>query len=241
MTVLARLARTRGAVERPRILVGSVSALTQRVPPLKYVASAAFSAAPGNSVRMDELALWLRDQRLRARQHSARGRRLCDARRYPRSLPARRGGADPARLLRRHAGVDPRLRPRDAAHRWPVALARSRADERGAADDRNDPPLPPGLCRRIRRADAGRRALRHRQRGPSRHRPRALAAASLRWARHAVRLCRRRALRARRAGRGGRAASVSPRSPIPTRRGAPSTTRPRERPTTSRCPLRGST
>ena len=59
MTVLARLARTRGAVERPRILVGSVSALTQRVPPLKYVASAAFSAAPGNSVRMDELALWL--------------------------------------------------------------------------------------------------------------------------------------------------------------------------------------
>ena len=53
MTVLARLARTRGAVERPRILVGSVSALTQRVPPLKYIASAAFSAAPGNSVRME--------------------------------------------------------------------------------------------------------------------------------------------------------------------------------------------
>src|SRR5271167_4865950 len=59
MTLLARLARTRGAVERPRILVGSVSALTQRAPPLKYVASAAFSAAPGNSVRMDDLALWL--------------------------------------------------------------------------------------------------------------------------------------------------------------------------------------
>ena len=59
MTVLARLARTRGAVERPRILVGSVSALTQRVPPLKYVSSAAFSAAPGNSVRMDDLGLWL--------------------------------------------------------------------------------------------------------------------------------------------------------------------------------------
>jgi transcription-repair coupling factor (superfamily II helicase) len=59
MTVLARLARSRGAVERPRILVCSVSALTQRAPPLKYVASAAFSAAPGNSVRMDDLALWL--------------------------------------------------------------------------------------------------------------------------------------------------------------------------------------
>jgi transcription-repair coupling factor (superfamily II helicase) len=59
MTVLARLARTRGALERPRILVGSVSALTQRVPPLAYVATAAFSAAPGNSVRMEALALWL--------------------------------------------------------------------------------------------------------------------------------------------------------------------------------------
>ena len=59
MTILARLARSRGAVERPRILVGSVSALTQRVPPLKYLASAAFSAVPGNSVRMDDLALWL--------------------------------------------------------------------------------------------------------------------------------------------------------------------------------------
>jgi transcription-repair coupling factor (superfamily II helicase) len=59
MTVLARLARTRGAIERPRILVGSVSALTQRVPPLSYVGSAAFSAAPGNSVRMEDLALWL--------------------------------------------------------------------------------------------------------------------------------------------------------------------------------------
>ncbi len=59
MTALARLARTRGAIERPRVLVVSVNALTQRLPPLKYVASAAFSAAPGNSVRMEELALWL--------------------------------------------------------------------------------------------------------------------------------------------------------------------------------------
>ena len=49
MTVLARLARTKGAVERPRILVGPVSALTQRVPPLKFIASAAFSAAPATA------------------------------------------------------------------------------------------------------------------------------------------------------------------------------------------------
>jgi transcription-repair coupling factor (superfamily II helicase) len=59
MTVLARLAKSRGAIERPRILVGSVSALTQRTPPLAYLKSAAFSAAPGNSVSMEDLARWL--------------------------------------------------------------------------------------------------------------------------------------------------------------------------------------
>ena len=59
MTVLARLARTRGALERPRILVASVNALTQRAPPLAYLKSAAFSAAPGNSVRMEDLTHWL--------------------------------------------------------------------------------------------------------------------------------------------------------------------------------------
>jgi transcription-repair coupling factor (superfamily II helicase) len=59
MTALARLARTRGALERPRVLVTSVNAMVQRAPPLDFVAGAAFSAAPGNSVNMEELALWL--------------------------------------------------------------------------------------------------------------------------------------------------------------------------------------
>ena len=61
MTVLARLARSRGALERPRVLVATVGALTQRVAPLSFVAGAAFSAAPGNTVRMEELAQWLTD------------------------------------------------------------------------------------------------------------------------------------------------------------------------------------
>ena len=60
MTVLARLAKSRGAVERPRILVASVNALTQRAAAARLSqASAAFSAAPGNSVRMEDLARWL--------------------------------------------------------------------------------------------------------------------------------------------------------------------------------------
>ncbi len=59
MTTLARLARSRGALERPRVLVMTANCLTQRVPPRKFVAAAAFSAAPGNTARMDELAAWL--------------------------------------------------------------------------------------------------------------------------------------------------------------------------------------
>ncbi len=59
MTTLARLARSRGALERPRVLVMTANCLTQRVPPRKFVAAAAFAAAPGNTVRMDELAAWL--------------------------------------------------------------------------------------------------------------------------------------------------------------------------------------
>ncbi len=82
MTVLARLARTKGAVERPRILVAAVNAVTQRAPPLAFVASAAFSAAPGNSVRMEDLTRWLEFERLRPGEHCARRRRLCLARRH---------------------------------------------------------------------------------------------------------------------------------------------------------------
>jgi transcription-repair coupling factor (superfamily II helicase) len=59
MTALARLALTRGAAERPRVLVVTINAITQRVPPKAFVASAAFSAAPGNSVRMTDLVAWL--------------------------------------------------------------------------------------------------------------------------------------------------------------------------------------
>ena len=45
MTTLARLALTRGAEARPRVLVASVSALTQRVPPRAWLAKAALSVA----------------------------------------------------------------------------------------------------------------------------------------------------------------------------------------------------
>ena len=59
MTALARLARTRGALERPRVLVVTVNGAGAARAAADFVAGAAFSAAPGNSVNMEELALWL--------------------------------------------------------------------------------------------------------------------------------------------------------------------------------------
>ena len=61
MTALARLARTRGAIERPRMLVVSVNALTQRVPPLNYRRRPPPSPPrPATACGMEELALLAR-------------------------------------------------------------------------------------------------------------------------------------------------------------------------------------
>jgi len=59
MTTLSRLARTRSSLERPRVLLTTVNALTQRTPPLARMAAESFSAAPGNAVDMDALVRWL--------------------------------------------------------------------------------------------------------------------------------------------------------------------------------------
>ena len=104
------------------------------------------------------------EQWLYAHLDGARDRRICRARRHPRSLPARPRHAGPARLLRRHARIDPQLRSGDAAHRGAASHARPRAGQRGAADDRDDQALPPGLSRRVRRADP--RATRSTRRSP---------------------------------------------------------------------------
>ena len=185
MTALARLALTRGAAERPRVLVATVNAMTQRVPPKAFVASAALSAAPGNSAAHGgSRASGWNPTGFRARPWCATSAITRSAAAFSISRrPARPRRA--ARFLRRHAGIDPLVRSGDAAQRRPAARARSGADERGAAHHRDDPPLSPGLRRRIRRAATRRFALRDGERGPARDRPRALAAAVPRAARHA--------------------------------------------------------
>ncbi|HVL72486.1 MAG TPA: CarD family transcriptional regulator, partial [Beijerinckiaceae bacterium] len=59
MTTLARLTRSKGSEERPRILSTTVNAAVQRVPPRARIASETFSAAPGNVVDIGQLASWL--------------------------------------------------------------------------------------------------------------------------------------------------------------------------------------
>ncbi len=59
MTALARLARTRSSIEKPRLVVTTVAALIQRAPPLREMAAKSFSAAPGAAVDLLELAQWL--------------------------------------------------------------------------------------------------------------------------------------------------------------------------------------
>ncbi len=59
IVVLSRLARSRSALERPRILSTTVNGLVQRVAPLSTVAAGTFSAAPGNVVDRDALVNWL--------------------------------------------------------------------------------------------------------------------------------------------------------------------------------------
>ena len=159
MTVLSRLARSKSSSERPRIISTTVSALVQRVPPLERIAADSFSAAPGNSVSTDELVGWLetngylRSDTVRdTGEYAVRGG-IVDL--FPPGMP------QPVRLdfFGHTLEFDPLLRCGDAALRGADARARSRPDERGAAHDRHDPALPPGLSRNLRGPDPGRSAL----------------------------------------------------------------------------------
>lgn len=59
MTALSRLTRAKSSAERPRVITTTIDCLLQRTPPRKLIAAESFSAAPGNVVKLDELALWL--------------------------------------------------------------------------------------------------------------------------------------------------------------------------------------
>ncbi|MCZ8374480.1 MAG: transcription-repair coupling factor [Beijerinckiaceae bacterium] len=58
MECLARLVRSRGGA-RPRVLVTTVNAVLQKLPPAGFVARQSFSAAPGNALDLGEITGWL--------------------------------------------------------------------------------------------------------------------------------------------------------------------------------------
>ncbi len=58
MATLSRLVRSRGG-ERPRVVVTTVNAILQRVPPVAWIKRESLSFAPGNALDMNEIARWL--------------------------------------------------------------------------------------------------------------------------------------------------------------------------------------
>jgi transcription-repair coupling factor (superfamily II helicase) len=58
VTTLARLSRLKGS-EKPFIVLTTVNAILQRVPPREVIAAQALSVAPGHAVSMDSIVAWL--------------------------------------------------------------------------------------------------------------------------------------------------------------------------------------
>ena len=153
MMTLARLAAVTGR-EHPAILLTTVNAILQRVPRAcghgSAIAVGRARQYPADG-RHHRLA---RSQWFQSRLDGARARRLCGARRHHRSVRRRHGRAGAARFLRRHAGIDQKLRSGNAAHRDRAARARPRADVGIPAHQRHHTAVSHRLCRCLRRRDA---------------------------------------------------------------------------------------
>ena len=218
MTALSRLARVKGR-DRPSVLLTTVNAALQRVPAREFVATPRAVGRARQCHRHGRHRRLAGAQRLHPRLDGARARRICGARRHPRSVPARHGPAGAARFLRRRAGDDPHLRSADAsAATGQLRGARSGAGGGIPARHRDHPPLPHRLCRAVRRRHARRSALRGGERRPplSRHGALAAAVPHRSWRRCST-ICRARRWRSSRWPRTPRT-SASRRSRTITRR-----------------------
>ena len=148
---MATLAALQGPGNRPEVVLTTINAALQRVPPRNFVTRGSLSAAPGNRMPMDGLIHWLEDNGFmrtttvrEAGEYAVRGGIL--------DLFAA-GAEMPVRLdfFGDTLEIDPRLRSRDPADRREPEAHRPRARERDAADAGDNRPLPPGLCRVVRR------------------------------------------------------------------------------------------
>ena len=116
VSTLAELAgRDRARTARPLIVLTTINAVLQRVPPHDYFAASMQRLAPGNVVSMASLI-----ERLESLGYGRAGT-VTDPGQYAvrggiLDLYPPGGSPDPPRLLRRHAGIRPRLRSRDATN-----------------------------------------------------------------------------------------------------------------------------
>ena len=84
---IATLTRLLEKPTRPRIVLTTVNALVQRVPPRTAFTGASMELRTNGTVHPEKLAALLRGQRLRPRRHRDGAGRVCDARRHHRRLP----------------------------------------------------------------------------------------------------------------------------------------------------------
>ena len=134
VATLAELAEHRGgADETPLIVLTTVNAVLQRVPSARFLCRIDAASRAGQRGEHGGADRAAGACRLWPRRHRDRPRPICGARRHPRLLSAWRESGPP-RFLRRHVGVDPRLRSGDPTHARPARCHHAAPDERGAAD-----------------------------------------------------------------------------------------------------------
>ena len=147
---VATLTRLLEPAERPRIVLTTVNALVQKVPPRPAfqaapAAQAGRPRAPGGADRLP------RSQRLWPRRHRDGARGIRHPRRHHRPLPLGRAGPDPARPVRRRDREHPPHRHRQPAQRRGAGAALAAACGRGLPRRGLDRPLPARLPRPLRR------------------------------------------------------------------------------------------
>ncbi len=158
---LTRLADTRdGPEDGKRIVLTTVNALVQRVPPRPCLPRPRAAPRDRRPDRARPAGIVPGAERLCPDRYGARGRRVRCARRHRRPLPVGGGESAAARFLRRHARRRAQLRPLDPALDRQARAPGAPADERGAARRPGGAALPHTLSRAVRHRRRRRSALR---------------------------------------------------------------------------------
>ena len=120
---VATLTRLLETAAGPRIVLTTVNALVQRIPPRAAFAGASMDLRRQRHRPAGKTRAVPGSQRLRPRRHGDGAGRIRHARRHHRPVPRRRARPGAPRPVRRHHRVDPRVRPDHPAQRRPSAPA----------------------------------------------------------------------------------------------------------------------